>query len=176
VKLTNVPSELPSPYVLVTWLNVTSGGGLAWVAVTVADVSGAQATSQKSQPNGYPTLDASGKIPLSQLPAITPTINNGSITQQMLAYGVMQGKRIEAGRVGPFSIDPFSSVDTTIGFQSGFGGEPSVFTQSYVLMSSVWTGGTVVKSVSASNFVMRLSHGANSNPGDCYAYWMAIGP
>lgn len=50
------------------WLK-GSGGAMVWSAITVADVSGAEATANKGVANGYASLDTGGTVPDAQIPA-----------------------------------------------------------------------------------------------------------
>jgi hypothetical protein len=177
VKWEDIPHDLPVPYVQNNWLRVQPGGALAWVGIGVADVSGAQATSQRGLPNGYPSLDATGKVPLSQLPAIAATINPGQVTQQMLNNNVMQGKRIESGSVGGIFIPAQSFTDTAVGFSAAFAALPAI------LLTMDYQGGPWSMTVPAScvarsttGFTCRLSMEHNSDVGNGAFHWLAIAP
>ena len=57
-------------YVTASTAPVTSVAGRSGaITLAVADVTDAQSVMQKGQPSGYPSLDTSGFIPISQLPA-----------------------------------------------------------------------------------------------------------
>jgi hypothetical protein len=58
---------------------VTSvAGRTGAVTIAVADVSGAEATANKGQANGYASLDSSGLVPSSQLPSYVDDVIEGA--------------------------------------------------------------------------------------------------
>ena len=74
------------------------------VTLAVGDVSGAEASANKAQANGYASLDSGGKIPQAQLPAIAITEYLGDAANQaaMLALSGQKGDwctRADSGAV-----------------------------------------------------------------------------
>lgn len=110
-------------------------------------------------------------------------IQTGAVTQTKLATPVMQGKRIEAGRVTgitmPASADSPNYVDVAITYGTAFGSVPSLTVtvdetnaspdndgaiNAYFLMTSSTTGATV-----------RLRRANNSIYSNVSLNWLAIG-
>lgn len=80
-------ASLPQPVVNGQWIKGV-GGAAVWSPIAVADVAGAQATSQKGAANGYASLDASGKVPAAQLPASAAVAVSGRVNADgSVAYG-----------------------------------------------------------------------------------------
>ena len=69
--------RIPTPIVNGQWLK-GSGGAVVWSAIAAGDlpdISGTyQARSEKAAASGYASLDATGKVPSGQLPAIPPSL------------------------------------------------------------------------------------------------------
>jgi hypothetical protein len=63
------------------WLTSVNGVPV-WQGLSVADVANAQSTAQKGQPNGYAPLDASGQVPVANLP-----IAAIALTGEIRGYG-----------------------------------------------------------------------------------------
>lgn len=63
------------------------------VVIVVGDVSGAEASANKAQANGYASLDSGGKVPQAQIPAIAITEYLGDVASQaaMLALSGQKG-------------------------------------------------------------------------------------
>jgi hypothetical protein len=89
------------------------GGAAVWAGITQADVQGLtaalaakQATSEKAQVNGYPSLDATGKVPAAQLPptaypaytAYTPTWS-ASGTAPAIGNATVVARYVQIGKL-----------------------------------------------------------------------------
>jgi hypothetical protein len=97
---------------------VTSvAGRTGAVTIAVADVSGAEATANKGQANGYASLDSSGLVPSSQLPSYVDDVIEGANLAAFPATGA-SGKiyvAVDTGKTYRWSGSTYVEISASPG-------------------------------------------------------------
>ena len=122
--------------------------------------AGGQSTSAKGQPNGYASLDGSGKVPTSQLPAMSSSIATATdvtLTSpsngQVLTYN--SGSSKWTNQAAPSA--PVTSVNSKTGAVSLAAGDVGAYTTSAVDAFFRNTDAVVLYNTGTSSYPVRSS-------------------